>query len=674
MSFNVRYASASDGINAWENANQSPDRRDLAISMISSKNPHLIGFQEPQDNQLTDLQNMLPAHYAVEYQGISGGQREYAAFAYDTNSLSLLDCGVFSLGNSPGGSYWNNLPTIPYYPYDYFDDMGLNFPRVALWGKFRWKPTGQELLFYTTHFDFNNTPQSKSASLIIDDTMSRNKQMPLSPLAIVVGDFNSSQNNDDWKLFTGSQTNNGISGDFKDTWQELNHSWNDSGTFHGFAGGTQPPEKRIDWILSRGGFTSESMEIITHNVTSTNIPSGDTHTLYVSDHYPVVATLRFPPAPSDYDRDGLPDTLELASTISSATDPDTDDDGLLDGEEDLNGNGIVEVGETNPNNGGDNYRPTDIRYYYMDGVLDYPATQLAANGLKLYWRFDGRYLYVAISDAGEGSDHFIFVATNPENGINMPWSKNGLVGEYAAFLADENDNNFAGWFDSSGSAITNPAARAATYFENGGRLEGVIDLSAIFGDGFTNSFYLAAAPWGGDDNGTLIEAAQVPAPIVLDGNMTGASEYVRIDPGDLDHDGISDYTDPDRDGDGLPDTWEELYNLNATSSIGNDGSDGDPDNDGGSNASELAAGSSPTDANDLLRITSATLTNGQLSVSWPSLHNKTYITEWKSNLNASNSPTWNPASTNSGTIFPISTNQTTIATTSNSFIRIRQLQ
>ena len=80
----------------------------------------------------------------------------------------------------------------------------------------------------------------------------------------------------------------------------------------------------------------------------------------------------------------------------------------------------------------------------MDGILDYPATALASNGLTLYWRFDGRYLYVAMSDAGEGSDHFIFVATNPEASVSTPWSKSGQVGEHVALLADENDNNFAG--------------------------------------------------------------------------------------------------------------------------------------------------------------------------------------------------------------------------------------
>lgn len=52
----------------------------------------------------------------------------------------------------------------------------------------------------------------------------------------------------------------------------------------------------------------------------------------------------------DADRDGLPDDLERSA--SNPTDPgdaDSDDDGLLDGQEDRNANGKVDPGETDPN-------------------------------------------------------------------------------------------------------------------------------------------------------------------------------------------------------------------------------------------------------------------------------------------------------------------------------------
>lgn len=50
---------------------------------------------------------------------------------------------------------------------------------------------------------------------------------------------------------------------------------------------------------------------------------------------------------ADADGDGLPDALEAAG-CSSPLDVDSDDDGLADGEEDTNRNGVVDVGETDP--------------------------------------------------------------------------------------------------------------------------------------------------------------------------------------------------------------------------------------------------------------------------------------------------------------------------------------
>lgn len=50
----------------------------------------------------------------------------------------------------------------------------------------------------------------------------------------------------------------------------------------------------------------------------------------------------------DEDRDGLSDTLENGSECLKGSDKDSDDDGILDGVEDANFNGVVDIGETNP--------------------------------------------------------------------------------------------------------------------------------------------------------------------------------------------------------------------------------------------------------------------------------------------------------------------------------------
>lgn len=619
MTFNLRYASASDGANNWSNSTQAPDRRAVVVRTLTNRAPDLVGFQEGEDVQLDYLAQNLPGYGFERRKPSGGGGNENAAFAWNTNRLTLLDRGVFSLGPAPGGSYWNNTPGTNFDPYVFFPDMGLGFPRIALWGRFLWKPTGQQVLFYTTHFDFNDEPQVRSAYLIADDARARNAHMPMSPLAIVVGDFNSSHFNRDWQFFTGSFSTNGQTGDFTDCWWQAHASWNNAGTFHGFAGGIPAENQRIDWILHRGGFTATNAEVVHDAAVATNLADSTTRTQYPSDHYPVIAHLRLPDPPADVDRDGLSDARELAGARSLPADPDTDNDLLVDGQEDLDGNGNVDGGETDPGQTSAPHLPTDIRDHAMDGVRDQRATLVASHGLDVYARCDGRYLYVATQDAGEGSDHFIFVSTNPAEAVGAPWAKAGQVGRWIAFLADENDNAFRGWFDAGGTPITNVfSARAATYFQNGGRLEGVLDLGPLLAPGFTTTLYLAAAPYGTADGGALVTSAQAPDGNG-DGNLLGAGEYVALNPGDLDGDGISDLADADRDGDGLPDAWEVSHGLDPVSNTGADGAAGDPDGDRSNNRHEFLACTDPTNAFSVLALAAA----GAWDLVWPVPHGKT---------------------------------------------------
>lgn len=637
MSFNLRYASAPDGDNTWNNTNQSPPRRDVAVRIVLDRNPDLIGFQEGEDGQLDYLAAALPAYEFVRRRPSGGSGNENAAFAYKTNRLEMLDRDVFSLGPSPGGGYWNNVPGTNFDPYVYFPDMGLGFPRIALWGRFRWRATGQEFVFHTTHFDFNDGPQVGSARLIVDNARSRCDRMPASSLAIVVGDFNSTQANNDWALFTGSYTNGGIAGDYVDSWAQVVGSWTDSGTIHGFAGGVQPASQRIDWILHRGGFAATQAIIATDSALATNLTTHAVRTQYPSDHYPVLADLRLPAVAPDFDRDGLPDALELARAGSRPADPDSDGDGLLDGQEDLNGNGIVDGGETDPLASGDFQRPTDIRNHSMNGVRDLAAGLVTDHGLELYARFDGRYLSVATQDAGESSDHFIFVSTNPATARAAPWAKSGQTTPWIAYLTDENDSDFSGWFDASGSLITNLfQARSVTYFENGGRLEGVLDLASILGAGFTDAVYLAAAPYGTADGGALVAAAQAPEGNG-DGDLVGTNEFVRLDPGDTDSDGLNDSADPDSDGDGLNDDWATAFDLA--------GAGADDDGDGSANGHEYRAGTDPANPASAFKISSQTATG----LVWSASHGKSYAFEISGDQGAS----WTGLATNAApTNFP----------------------
>jgi len=81
----------------------------------------------------------------------------------------------------------------------------------------------------------------------------------------------------------------------------------------------------------------------------------------------------------------------------------------------------------------------------------------------------------------------------------------------------------------------------------------------------------------------------------LFGNAVEESSNFTTDTRDTDSDGQRDYIDSDDDNDGLPDTWEEDNGLDPLDSVGENGKDGDPDNDGWTNYEEYMAGTNPAD-------------------------------------------------------------------------------
>ncbi len=160
--------------------------------------------------------------------------------------------------------------------------------------------------------------------------------------------------------------------------------------------------------------------------------------------------------------------------------------------------------------------------FTMDGVLDAGAMTAASNnGMAVKWSMDGNNLYVATNDAGEGSDHFIYVALNPGALQNANWAKAGKIAKWDAYLGDENDNNYSGWFDVTAAANAKNATGA-----NGGVLEGVLDLLGMYGS-LPEEIYLAVGVYQNADGGALLNAYQVPASVNGDGNID-ATEYIRI--------------------------------------------------------------------------------------------------------------------------------------------------
>lgn len=158
--------------------------------------------------------------------------------------------------------------------------------------------------------------------------------------------------------------------------------------------------------------------------------------------------------------------------------------------------------------------------FTLDGALDSGVTEVAShNGMHLYFGRKGSKIYLATNDAGEGNDHFIYLARSPGAMVPANWAKAGQVAQWDAYLADENNNTYSGWFDAQGASQSATGA-------NGGVLEGTLDLLGEFGF-IPSVLYLAVGVYQTADGGQLLYTYQVPGSLDNDINLQ-ANEYLQL--------------------------------------------------------------------------------------------------------------------------------------------------
>lgn len=250
MSFNVRLPVDRDGINRWE------ARRDIAAQAIAREHPDVIGTQELHKRQGDDLIARLPGYawFGIDRRG--GHADEHMGILYNRATLTLIGFGQFWLSDTPhvpGSISW-----------------GHPYPRMVTWAIFARKRDGRRFRLLNTHLPYraeDEAARSKGAAMIVD----RLTTLPGADLpTVVTGDFNTGPESETHRLLTARLEDAGA--------VEARHS-GPVGTFHGFTG---TPERRIDWILTTGFIPLATRTVTDHR-----------GLVWASDHFPVVADLRF---------------------------------------------------------------------------------------------------------------------------------------------------------------------------------------------------------------------------------------------------------------------------------------------------------------------------------------------------------------------------------------------
>ncbi|WP_084584086.1 endonuclease/exonuclease/phosphatase family protein [Sphingomonas azotifigens] len=248
MSLNIRMPSADDGANLWEK------RRALTFATIRAADPDLIGTQELFQRQGDDVVKALPQYRWFGTDRYGGHANEHMGIFYRHDRLRIVEQGQFWLSETPdkpGSMSW-----------------GTDLPRMVNWATFQTKD-GRKFRLYDTHFphrDQDEGAREQAAKLLAARIAEGPKDLPV----ILTGDFNTIDSSGAHRVLTAT---------LADAWLARPDHQGPAFTFHGFTG---KGDSRIDWILTRGFLVEHIATVDTHQ-----------GAVYPSDHYPVVARLRF---------------------------------------------------------------------------------------------------------------------------------------------------------------------------------------------------------------------------------------------------------------------------------------------------------------------------------------------------------------------------------------------
>ena len=249
MTFNIRYGSADDGENSWNN------RKSMLFDVVRDFNPDIFGMQEVLNFQQNELQNEFQNYLMVGVGRDDGKTKgEYSPIFFSKDRFIRDTTETFWYSDTPhipGSTGWGNEIT-----------------RICTWVKLFDKFSGKSLYVLNTHLDHMSVPSRiKSAEALIAKIKSFKNKAPV----IITGDFNSGENEETIQ----SIENFGMI----DSYRSLHPKSAHEGTFNGFTG--DDTKDKIDFIFASKDFKAIKSEIIKTNKNGK----------YPSDHFPVTAVL-----------------------------------------------------------------------------------------------------------------------------------------------------------------------------------------------------------------------------------------------------------------------------------------------------------------------------------------------------------------------------------------------
>ena len=248
MSFNIRLGVANDKENHWDL------RKEATPAMLADKDPLVFGVQEAYKFQLDYILENCPQYACVgvgREDGVDKG--EHMSVFYKKDLVELEDW----------GTYW--LSETPDEPSKGWDAACF---RTATWTLLKIKETGRHFYFVNTHLDHVGVEARKNGLALI---VSRIGDMnPEGYPMVLTGDFNVKPNDPCLEDLNKIMYSARAFAEDSDTKGSFN-AWGRS-------------EQAIDYVYYAGFKKCTDFKVV--DKTYAEKP-------YISDHYPVIATLVF---------------------------------------------------------------------------------------------------------------------------------------------------------------------------------------------------------------------------------------------------------------------------------------------------------------------------------------------------------------------------------------------
>jgi endonuclease/exonuclease/phosphatase family metal-dependent hydrolase len=262
MTFNIRYGTANDGENHWTR------RRELLFEVLRTADADLIGLQEALRFQIDEILAVVPG-YGVVGVGRDDGRAagEMSAILFRTSRFHVAESGTFWFSDTPGtpgSKTWGNRIT-----------------RISSWARFIDRD-GRGFYHFNLHLDHESQPsREKSTALLLERIAARRAA---GEPVVVTGDFNVGESNPALATLAGAPDRPATAAPppFVDTFRVLHREDREVGTFTAFEAGRTTGDK-IDYVLVQPGT----------DVLSAGIVRTSRDGRYPSDHFPVVARIRF---------------------------------------------------------------------------------------------------------------------------------------------------------------------------------------------------------------------------------------------------------------------------------------------------------------------------------------------------------------------------------------------